>query len=136
MTSPRILLASSDILQTFEIHDGDEESLATALRARGATVDIASWDAEAVDWDGADAVVIRSTWDYVDRRDEFMAWCGRVADDTLLFNPADVVRWNTHKSYLIELEDRGVPIVPTAWLGAGDDVDLAELAVSRGWREV
>lgn len=136
MTPPHILLASSDVLQDYEVHDGDEESVATALRALGVTVDIASWDADGVDWHGADAVVIRSTWDYVDRRDEFLAWCDRVAEETLLFNPAEVVRWNTHKSYLIELEDRGVPVVPTAWLGAGDNVDLAELAASRGWREV
>ena len=31
------------------------------------------WDAD-VDWSAYDLVVIRSTWDYVARRDEFLAW--------------------------------------------------------------
>ena len=78
-------------------------------------------------------VVIRTTWDYTGRRDAFVDWAQRVEDVTTLWNPAEVVRWNTHKSYLIELEERGAPVVPTAWLGQGDRVDLPALLRSRGW---
>ena len=78
--------------------------------------------------------MIRSTWDYTTDVDAFHAWARRVeAAGTQLHNPAEVVRWNTHKGYLLELEERGAPIVPTAWLGRGDEVDLAELAVARHW---
>src|SRR5690606_15783193 len=66
----------------------------------------------------------------------FVAWAEQVESVTALQNPAAVVRWNTHKGYLIELEERGVPVVATAWLGAGDDVDLAALAASRRWDAV
>lgn len=114
--------------------DQDEAVLAAALRARDVTVSEAAWRDPALDWGAFDAVVIRSTWDYTEDVDAFLAWARGVEDaGTQLHNSAAVVRWNTHKGYLIELEERGAPIVPTAWLGQGDDVALAELAAARGW---
>ena len=116
--------------------DGDDPALIAALGRLGIEAVPAIWDDPEVDWSRFDLVVIRTTWDYDERRDEFVDWAQRVETVTELQNPADVVRWNTHKGYLIELEERGVPIVPTAWLGAGDQVDLAALAASRGWNAV
>lgn len=114
--------------------DQDEAVVAAALHDRGVAVDEVEWHDDAADWGAYDAVVIRSTWDYTQDVDAFVAWAQRVeATGTQLHNSAEVVRWNTHKGYLIELEERGAPIVPTAWLGQGDEVDLAELAHSRGW---
>jgi glutathione synthase/RimK-type ligase-like ATP-grasp enzyme len=51
-----------------------------------------------------------------------------------LYNPAGIVRWNTHKSYLRDLERRGVPIVPTEWLARGTMPDVAALCRRRGWK--
>jgi glutathione synthase/RimK-type ligase-like ATP-grasp enzyme len=115
--------------------DQDDAPLATALRDRGCTVALAPWDDADVDWSDARAVVIRSTWDYTGRRDEFVAWAEHVAAVTALYNGPEIVRWNTHKGYLIELEERGAPVVPTAWLGQGDRIDLGDLLNSRGWEE-
>ncbi|HEX3344726.1 MAG TPA: hypothetical protein VHS09_09150, partial [Polyangiaceae bacterium] len=53
-----------------------------------------------------------------------------------LWNPAGVVRWNAHKSYLLDLEARGVPVVPTCLLRRGDATTLAEVTRARGWSEV
>ena len=50
-----------------------------------------------------------------------MAWAERVGDERL-YNPVDVVRWNTDKRYLAELDAAGLPIVPTTFLAPGDDV--------------
>lgn len=114
--------------------DQDEPELTTALTDRGATVHEVAWRQEDADWGAYDAVVIRSTWDYTQDVDAFVAWAERVeATGARLYNPAEVVRWNSHKGYLIELEERGAPIVPTAWLGRGDEVELAEIAAARGW---
>ena len=66
----------------------------------------------------ADLVVLRATWDYTDRLDEFLAWCDSVP---ALANPVPVIRWNTDKSYLVELAARGVAVVPTEVLEPGDD---------------
>ncbi len=107
--------------------------LRAELEHRGAKVHTPRWDDEYVDWDAFDLALVRTTWDYPGRRDAFVAWAARAGSSTSLWNPADVLRWNTHKSYLIELEERGAPVVPTAWLAAGDRVDLADLLAARGW---
>lgn len=115
-----------------EVSDQDDAPLLDALRDRGLEVDLWAWHDD-VDWSRTRAAVIRTTWDYTDRHEDFLAWCERAADATRLFNPPDVVRWNTHKSYLLELEERGAPIVPTAWLARGDDVDLVALLETQAW---
>jgi hypothetical protein len=72
------------------------------------------WDDRSVDWNAFDAIVIRSTWDYHTRIDEFRAWIDRLdSGGAKLWNPPALLRWNTHKRYLIELAARGVNVVPT-----------------------
>ena len=44
-----------------------------------------------------------------------------------MHNPTALVRWNMHKSYLVDLAGRGVPTVPTIVLPAGRRVDLGAL---------
>jgi hypothetical protein len=78
----------------------DEQPLLGALRARGVAAEPAVWDDDAVDWDRYELVVIRSTWDYVPRRERFLAWAESVPR---LCNRAEVVRWNTDKRYLRDL---------------------------------
>ena len=67
-----------------------------------------------------DLVVVRSTWDYFARREEFLAWAERVAAVTALHNPVSVLRWNSDKRYLRDLERAGVPIVPTTFVEPGE----------------
>jgi glutathione synthase/RimK-type ligase-like ATP-grasp enzyme len=112
-----------------------DRPLVAALEARGATVHAPCWNDDGVDWGAFDVALVRTTWDYLDDREGFVAWATDVAARTALWNPADVLRWNTHKSYLLELEDRGAPVVPTAWLAAGDRIPLDELLASRGWAD-
>jgi len=110
-----------------------DDPLIAALEARGATVHRPVWHDSTIDWSGFDLALVRTTWDYVERRDEFVAWATRAGELTRLWNPAAVLRWNTHKSYLLELEERGAPVVPTAWLGQGDRVGLQALLEQRRW---
>ena len=93
--------------------DGDEDALIDALRRDGVDVVWQPWG-EAVD---ADLVVLRATWDYTERLDDFLAWCETVPT---LANPLPVVRWNTDKSYLVELAEHGLPVVPTAVVEPGE----------------
>ena len=111
-------------------------ALHDALTARGVAFERPLWSDADVDWAAYDLAVARTTWDYTVARDAFVAWAARAGAATRLENPPDVLRWNTHKGYLMELEERGAPVVPTAWLGRGDRVDLAALCAARGWDEV
>jgi hypothetical protein len=92
------------------------------------------WNDFGVRWSTFDRVVIRSCWDYHLRLPQFLAWLDRVeADKVPLWNPAPLVRFNAHKSYLKELKAAGLPVVPTAWLERGSTLELGRLLQDRGW---
>jgi len=120
----RIGLATQADLQDWEV---DDTPLHRALADR-CTLSRPVWDDPSVDWDRFDAVLIRTTWDYNDKREAFLDWARSVPR---LFNPAAVVEWNIDKSYLADLERRGVPIAPTAWCRS--TVDVAAEMAGRGW---
>ncbi len=105
-------------------------ALDAALAERGVDARWAVWDDASVDWAGADLVVVRSTWDYVDRPGAFLDWA-RSLDQPRLLNGADVFGWNVDKDYLTRLS--GVPVVPT--VTADDRAALAD-AVRRFGRTV
>ncbi|MBC6991262.1 RimK family alpha-L-glutamate ligase [Hymenobacter sp. BT491] len=102
-------------------HVEDEDALlANFLRAKGHAVTFEIWTDAAVDWRHYDAVVLKSPWDYFDRVQEFYAWLDRLRHlGVQLLNPVEVVRWNSDKKYLLDLERAGVRIVPTRWLERG-----------------
>ncbi|MFJ4297349.1 RimK family alpha-L-glutamate ligase [Curtobacterium sp. NPDC089689] len=100
--------------------DEDEDLALAALRRTGVTVDVVDWDDPDVDWSAHDRVVLRSTWDYDDRLDEFVAWLHRVEQQTELVNPLPAVLWSTDKQYLGELADAEVPITPTTFVRPGE----------------
>jgi len=103
----------------------DGPLLFSAFERLGVDTDVVSWG-NGVDWARFDAVLIRNTWDYIFDRDGFLTWAEEVAATTRLANPAPVLRWNTDKRYLRELEEAGVRIVPTMWVEAGDRIPDVE----------
>lgn len=119
--------------------DEDAPALTAALAARGVEAVPAIWDDPAVDWDAFEVAVVRSTWDYTARHEEFLAWADSVPR---LRNDAGVLRWNTDKHYLRDLSDAGVPVVPTEFVEPGDAVRVpsegeyvVKPAVSAGGRD-
>jgi glutathione synthase/RimK-type ligase-like ATP-grasp enzyme len=96
--------------------DDDERRLIPALEEVGVVAEARVWDDPSVRWDEFRLVVIRSTWDYAERRDAFLTWCSRVPQ---VLNAVPVLTWNTDKTYLRELAGAGIPTVPTTWVGIG-----------------
>jgi hypothetical protein len=108
--APRIALVTC--AQVPEL-DADSRRLLGPLEARGVAAEPKVWDDPTVDWAGFDLAVVRSCWDYVPRRAEFLAWAQRMP---WLANPPEMLAWNTDKRYLRELAAAGVPVVPTTWV--------------------
>jgi glutathione synthase/RimK-type ligase-like ATP-grasp enzyme len=108
----------------------DDELAYPPLTALGWHVDAISWRRRQVKWRAYDAVVIRSTWDYVTDPDAFLHVLAEIErSGTPLFNGLDLVRWNIRKTYLRDLAERGVSVVPTIWrerLNPGELPDLVE----------
>lgn len=98
--------------------DPDDALLLAAVAATGHSVRQVVWDDPAVDWDEFDLTVIRSTWDYTPRREEFVAWARRVPR---LRNSATLVEYSTDKHYLADLAARGFPVVATTFCDVGGD---------------
>jgi glutathione synthase/RimK-type ligase-like ATP-grasp enzyme len=96
--------------------DVDSPVLLTALHRAGLEADLCVWDDPAVDWARYDLTVLRSTWDYAPRRDEFLAWARGVER---LANPYDVVAYSSDKHYLADLAARGIPVVDTVFCDVG-----------------
>ncbi|MBV8930843.1 MAG: hypothetical protein JO152_17110 [Mycobacteriaceae bacterium] len=113
---PQIALAGCPQLPA---GDGDDEGLVAALRSRGLHARWLSWDDPATL--RADLVILRATWDYVDRLDEFLPWTRQVSH---LLNAPEAVAWNTDKRYLVDLERAGVATVPTSVFAPGERVQL------------
>lgn len=116
--------------------DLDDRPLAADLRAAGLAVAIVSWDDPTFAWTDTTVAMLRNPWDYFRRLDEFVAWAERTAAETVLLNPWPLVKWNLHKRYLVELAERGAPVVPTAFLERGAAIELATFAAERGWNDI
>lgn len=118
--------------------DPDEELLVAALRNAGAAPSVLAWDDPKAQASFAeqDLVVVRSTWNYFERVDDFVAWAATTAKATRLLNPPDVIAWNAKKTYLAELETRGIAIVPTEFLKHRETRAIADILRARGWDAV
>jgi hypothetical protein len=98
------------------------------LQQRGVRVDEVSWRDPHADWNQYDLVVIRSPWDYQQSCSQFLDVLARIdASRANLQNPLEVVRWNVQKTYLRDLQNSGVTIVPTTWLQSPKVADLTNL---------
>ena len=117
-----------------EISESDR-LVAQALAERGAHVDGRAWNEPAADFEGFDAVVLRSNWDYHFDPEAFLAWLERLERaGARVFNPPALVRWNVSKRYLIALQAAGVPTVATAALADETGAGLEAIMRGRGWR--
>ena len=105
-----------------------DTDLPLLLAELGGDAQVVVWDDPSVDWSTYDAVVVRSAWDYPKRRDEFLAWARRVASTAPLWNPVEVLEWNTDKRYLDRLASTGISTVPTTFVPPGESPTRDALA--------
>ncbi|MEW9797946.1 ATP-grasp domain-containing protein [Alteromonas sp. CYL-A6] len=113
---PRVAFLSTDNLEDFFVYD---ELLIPHFEQRGWSVDTVSWHCQKTDWSAYDAVIVRSTWDYQNAPDAFVDCLKRIEQSgTLLENPLELMLWNIQKIYLKELEEAGIPVIPTVWMDA------------------
>lgn len=95
-------------------------ALQPACAAAGLTLEPVIWDEPDFDPSAFDAAVVGTCWDYMEKPDAFMAALERIDAATRLFNPLDMIRWNSRKTYLKDLAARGAPMIPTLWADRAD----------------
>lgn len=112
----------------------DDQPFFQALTAAGIQHDVVPWDSD-TRWSGYDLCLLRTTWDYQERFEEFTQWIKAVSKHTQLCNPESVIHWNSHKSYLQELEQNGVQIAPSVWLDKGQAYNIKRIMAEKGWQQ-
>ncbi|MFE1317931.1 RimK family alpha-L-glutamate ligase [Kitasatospora phosalacinea] len=121
------------------VEDVEAVPVLAAFARLGVAAEAAYWNDPGVDWAGYDLVLVRSVWDYILCRGEFLAWTRRVSALTRLANPARVLERNTDKTYLRGLAEAGLPVVPTLWVAPGGPADAAAAVEAVGavdWPEL
>ncbi len=107
--------------------------LKDALEAKGVSVHRTYWDNPDYDWSQTKVAVIRTVWDYFERFEAFNTWMVQTASVTNLINRLPLQQWNSHKYYLRELQEKGVPVVPTYFVDAKSSHTLAKISAEKGW---
>lgn len=99
----------------------DDELFKKALIEMGHKVETHIWTDASVNWQKFDVCLPRSTWDYHKKRDLFLSWAEKISRHSKLINPLEVLRWNSSKDYLLELQQQGLPVVPTEIYSSFDE---------------
>lgn len=90
--------------------------LQAGFTPHGLTLTPVRWMDPALDWTRFAAVLVNCAWDYQDNHEVFLTTLDRIAAlGVPVFNDPATVRWNIRKTYLRELEAKGIPIIPTHW---------------------
>jgi hypothetical protein len=114
----------------------EDQLLCSHLQRYGVNTQAVVWDAPDIHWNTYAAVVVRSCWDYHLRPSTFSAWLTELERlGVPLWNPAPILRWNMHKTYLRDLHAQGIAIPPTCWLERGSQAELGTLFADHGWEE-
>lgn len=115
-------------------HAADDYVLSQYLQKEGFEVEYVVWNAVNIDWTIFDLVLIRSTWDYHQHIESWENWLQLLEEKQVkVWNPAQTIRWNMHKTYLKELQEKGVQIVPTVFVEQGSRISLKDILEDEGW---
>lgn len=114
-----------DVVTPFIQQIQHEESLiVNAVTRKGYRAIRKSWSDKEFDWYSARSAIFRSTWDYFERLSEFIDTIQLISTKTRLFNSYELFKWNLDKRYLLNLEEKGVNIVPTKYVQRRESIPL------------
>jgi glutathione synthase/RimK-type ligase-like ATP-grasp enzyme len=114
----------------------DEQALMLALADLGIEAAAVAWDDPQVDWGGYGGLFVRTVWNYHEHPEAFREWITAVEQMNVpVWNAPEIICWNMEKTYLQDLAQQGVAIVPTVWVEKGKVSDLADILVEQGWEE-
>ena len=98
-------------------HDLQVDAIRPALAARGGTLIEIDWRAPLEAFDGCQLVLVGTPWDYWDFEQEFLDKLDALEGAGIaVCNPPALVRWNSRKTYLRDLAERGAATIPTLWV--------------------
>ena len=115
-----------------------DDLAAETLRQHGLSVVASVWDDDNSPLCSSDLIIIRSVWDYYLKIPTFLSWLDKMEEcQTPLLNSTPIVRWNMHKSYLLELSEKGIHIANTEVYRKGSQPpDLCDVLKRTCWEQM
>ncbi len=105
--------------------ESEDDKLLHFLKGKGLNVDLVIWNNPHINWEDYPLAILKSPWDYFDLIQDFYTWLKRLETKKVkLLNPIEVVRWNSDKRYLKEIEADGLKIIPSVFINKQDLVTL------------
>jgi len=95
----------------------EEQYLLEELPRRGIQPEPLVWDAHANGLEQYDGFLVRAVWGYYQQMNRFAKLLDQLHQSTQpVWNAPAWLRWNSHKFYLQDLAQKGIPIVPTIFV--------------------
>ncbi len=132
--SLHVAIASYYSTGAYDANTIDEDALLSDLLTEmGISHQIHPWSSPEVDWSSFTHVLIKSTWDYFDFYPEFLVWLDKLEVlGVQVLNEVPTLRWNSSKTYLMEIESQGFPCIAGKVLPKGSRLELDPLYTELG----
>jgi len=92
----------------------DNNELLPAFQNNNLKYEAVVWNDANVNWKKYDAILVRATWDYIDHHNQFINVLQTIKEQKIpLFNRYNQLIWNSKKTYLPELAQKGIAILDT-----------------------
>lgn len=118
--------------QTYPNPSDNLTTLAETLCAMGIECQIQPWQ----NVQKSEAILPLAAWDYAAEPEHFRHWIQRLAQQGSRFiNSAELMLWNMHKSYLCDLQHRGIRVIPTVYLVA-EPTQIQQTIAQQGWQDI
>lgn len=115
LTAANLVSDATDRRSDAHLFDAQMNILQAGFAPHGFALTPVRW-MDPIDWTRFAAVLVNCAWDYQDNHEAFLSMLDRIAAlGVPVFNTPATVRWNIRKTYLRELEAKGIPIIPTLW---------------------
>jgi len=107
--------------------ESEDDKLLDFLAGKGLNIEKVIWNDQNVNWEDYSHAILKSPWDYFDLIEDFYAWLNLLeAKKVKLLNPIDVVKWNSNKLYLREIEATGLKITPSFFIQNQEKINLKD----------
>jgi glutathione synthase/RimK-type ligase-like ATP-grasp enzyme len=114
-----------------------DQFLVEPLKKQGFNPVAVPWDDKCIDWSAFDILIFRSCWNYHRKYEQFLSWLDYIEKLNIpVWNPIPILRWNSNKKYLKDLEYKGIPIVPTIFIEKGERYFLSDIAHQKKWNNL
>lgn len=110
--------AGADYPDQLDFYKGNQypslKLIVPPLKSLGYTVEVLSFEDPNVDWNSRECLFLGHMWGYAQKQDQCYAWLDKIkAHNIPVVNPMDFVLWNINKTYLADLQEAHIPVIPT-----------------------